>query len=153
VLLLGARGTGNGDARAATLVVVLTAGAIVHYARVRLVVEDRRSALGALLSGARFLRRHPAAALIYLGFAACLVLSYLLLLRLPPAAVQGEWLTAIAGEGFMALQLFLALASAAASTALFQSRLAHASYTAAPRLEWPESPAAEAIANLAASSK
>jgi len=30
-------------------------------------------------------------------------------------------------------------------TALFQSHLAHASYTAAPVPEWPESPAAEAI--------
>jgi hypothetical protein len=35
----------------------------------------------------------------------------------------------------------------ASGVALFQLRLAHAGYTAAPRIEWPESPAAEAIAN------
>ena len=35
----------------------------------------------------------------------------------------------------------------ASAIALFQSRLAHAGYTAAPPLQWPESPAAETIAN------
>jgi len=35
----------------------------------------------------------------------------------------------------------------ASAIALFQSRLAHAGYAAAPPLEWPESPAAEAVAN------
>jgi hypothetical protein len=44
--------------------------------------------------------------------------------------------------------VFVSWASAAA---LFQGRLAHASYTAGPRLEWPESPAAEAISNLSRS--
>ncbi len=152
VVLLGARIAGNGYARAATLLLVLTAGAIVHYARVRLVVEDRRSAVGALLAGGRFLRRHAAASVaIYVTFAACLVLSYLILLRQPPPGLESEWLTAAAGESVIALQLFLALASLASATTLFQARLAHASYTAGPRLEWPESPAAEAIANLAPS--
>jgi len=33
--------------------------------------------------------------------------------------------------------------------ALFQSRLAHAGYTAAPPAVWPESASAEAIANAA----
>ena len=31
---------------------------VFDYARVRIVVEDRRSALGALLAGVRFVRRH-----------------------------------------------------------------------------------------------
>ena len=35
----------------------------------------------------------------------------------------------------------------AAETALFQSRLAHAGYVAAPAAAWPESPAAEAFRN------
>jgi hypothetical protein len=41
----------------------------------------------------------------------------------------------------------LALPLVASATVFFQSRLAHAGYTAAPPLQWPESPAAEAIAN------
>ena len=35
----------------------------------------------------------------------------------------------------------------ASETALFQAMLAHAAYTAAPPVVWPDSPAAEAIAN------
>jgi hypothetical protein len=36
----------------------------------------------------------------------------------------------------------------ASQTAYFQSQLAHAAYTAAPAVVWPDSPAAEAISNL-----
>ena len=36
----------------------------------------------------------------------------------------------------------------ASQIAYFQGTLAHAAYTAAPALEWPDSPAAEAIGNL-----
>jgi hypothetical protein len=53
-----------------------------------------------------------------------------------------------AGEAGTFVQTFLILASWASATTLFQARLAHASYTAGPRLEWPDSPAAEAITNL-----
>ena len=149
-LLIVPRIAGNAYGRAATLLLVLTVGALVHYARVRIVVEDRRSAVGALLAGGRFVRRHAAAAsAIYVLFGACLIVSYLVLLGLPAREFDAGWLMVVAGESFIALQLFLAFASLASATALFQARLAHASYTAGPRLEWPESPAAEAIANLA----
>ena len=44
------------------LAIALAVGlACCLYARVRLVVEDRRSALGALLAGGRFIRRNPGA--------------------------------------------------------------------------------------------
>ena len=49
---------------ALTLVFVLVVGAVMmvfDYAKVRAVVEDRRSMIGALLAGARFVWRHPAA--------------------------------------------------------------------------------------------
>ena len=52
----------------------------------------------------------------------------------------------------LTLALFVVLASWASAIALFQARLAHASYTAGPPLEWPESPSAEAITNLSSSS-
>ena len=50
---------------ALTVFFVLVVGAVMmvfDYAKVRAVVEDRRSMIGALLAGARFVRRHPAAA-------------------------------------------------------------------------------------------
>ena len=51
---------------------------------------------------------------------------------------------------FFALSLWQAtLFPYATGVALFQSRLAHAGYTAAPPAVWPESASAEAIANAA----
>jgi hypothetical protein len=44
-----------------------------------------------------------------------------------------------------ALETAILLVWLASAVALFQDRLAHAGYTAAPPLTWPESPAAEAI--------
>jgi hypothetical protein len=125
----------------------LAASLFLVYARVRLVVEDRRSAIGALLAGGRFIRRNAAAAGVFLFFATALWIVGLLWLRVP--VDPGEWTyAAFAGEILLALQLFLVFALWASATALFQSRLAHAGYTAGPPIEWPESPAAEAIANL-----
>ena len=102
----------------------------IVYGQARLVIEDRRSAIGALLAGWRFMWRHPGA--IVLGFV------YLTGLTaawwLPPYALE-------AAVGFLVLAMY------ASAAIFFQSRLAHAGYTAAPPLEWPESPAAEAIAN------
>ena len=61
-----------GDRRAGSVAIVagLAAGLVFLYARVRLVVEDRRSAIGALLAGGRFIRRNPGAVPMFLIFAA-----------------------------------------------------------------------------------
>ena len=40
-------------------VLLLLCNLVFDYARIRTVVEDRRSAIGALVAGARFVRRHP----------------------------------------------------------------------------------------------
>jgi hypothetical protein len=55
----------------------------------------------------------------------------------------------VSNEVFLAIQLWLKLTAYASGIALFQSRLAHAGYTAAPPAVWPESASAEAIVNLA----
>ena len=47
---------------------------VFDYARIRIVVEDRRSAVGALVAGARFVRRHPATLRLYLLNGLCFVL-------------------------------------------------------------------------------
>jgi hypothetical protein len=152
----------------APTVVALAFGLLFLYARVRLVVEDRRSAIGAVLAGGRFIRRNPAAVPIFLVFAAAVwggnwvwatlgpVLEEPPLLpfgvRLGPVSDGPSLLPYAACELIVATILFLVFASWASAIALFQARLAHASYTAGPPLEWPESPAAEAITNLSSSS-
>jgi hypothetical protein len=135
----------------APTVVALAAGLLFLYARLRIVVEDRRSALGALLAGGRFIRRNPAAVPLFLVFAAAMWIGAWLWMRLVPN-LDGPALAPLAeNELVTALVLFLLFASWASAISLFQTRLAHASYTAGPPLEWPESPAAEAITNLSSS--
>ena len=105
---------------------VIAVSVYMTYARVRLVVEDRRSALGACNAAATFVARNPAA----IGIALVWLVPILLTARYARGAAP-----------ILLLPLF------ASATALFQARLAHAGYAAAPPVEWPESPAAEALAN------
>ena len=125
--------------------------AIFDFARVRIVVEDRRSALGAIAAGARFVRRHPGpvAGVFVLNAAAFLVLAALYAIAAP--AVPGSGLAAaaaiLAGQAFIVGRHALKLVFYASEVALFQAALAHASYTASPVVVWPDSPAAEAIVN------
>jgi hypothetical protein len=120
------------------------------YARIRLVVEDRRSATGALLAGARFVRQHRAAVRLYILNGAgylCLVLAYALVAPGFPGSGVRLWLTLAVGQLYVLMRHYVKLVFYASETAYVQSTFAHASYTAAPRLEWPESPAAEAVLN------
>jgi hypothetical protein len=135
--------------------VLLLVNIVFDYARIRIVVEDRRSALGALLAGGRFVRRQfGSAAALYatngLAFAVLLALYAVLSPGVVPAGV-GTWLMLLAGEAYILARHFLKLTFYASEAALFQSRLAHAAYTAAPPVVWPDSPAAESIANATAS--
>jgi hypothetical protein len=120
------------------------------YARVRLVVEDRRSALGALLAGARFVRRHPGSIPLYaLNTATFLLLGLAYALLSPGAPTNGlaMWATLALGQLYIIGRHYVKLLFYASEVAFFQASLAHAAYTAAPAIEWPESPAAEAILN------
>jgi hypothetical protein len=123
---------------------------IVDYARIRIVVEDRRSALGAALAGARFVRRHRGVFGLYLLNAAVyvvLVLTYALLAPGAPGSGVRMWLTLALGQLYIFSRHYLKLLFYASETSYFQGALAHASYTAAPAVVWPESPAAEAVLN------
>ena len=135
----------------ALFAVVLAAVNIAFdYARVRLVVEDRRSALGALLAGARFVRRHPRSIQVYaLNTAAFVVLGLAYALLSPGAPTNGVamWAALGLGQMFIVGRHYVKLLFYASEVAFFQASLAHAAYTAAPAIEWPESPAAEAILN------
>jgi hypothetical protein len=57
------------------------------------------------------------------------------------------WGVLIVGQLYILARHYVKLLFYASQAALFQSALAHATYTAAPPLVWPESPAAEAVTN------
>ncbi len=130
---------------------LLACNIVFDYARVRLVVEDRRSALGALLAGGRFVRRRAAgaASLYALNAVAFLALGALYALLAPGAPRQGLslWLVVGLGELYILARHYLKLLFYASETVFFQGALAHAAYTAAPALVWPDSPSAETIGN------
>ena len=127
----------------------LTVLAFVDAARVRLVVERRRSVIFALAAGARYLRRHATTvASLYallLATEAVVLLLVAVLALTASTAVAGEEGFAIASQLLSAALVLPALLSGAALTALFQSLLAHAAYVAPPRLVWPDSPAVETL--------
>jgi hypothetical protein len=121
------------------------------YSRIRIVVEDRRSAIGALLAGSRFVRGHAGAvAAVYLLNAMLFLLvigAYAIVTLVVTPAGRTAWLALLAGELYILARHFLKLTFYASETALFQARLAHADYAAAPPVVWPESPLAESIGN------
>ena len=132
--------------------VLLVAGNIAFdFARVRIVVEDRRSAFGALLAGIRFVRRNRGTLYLYLLNSVVFVLlalSYALASPGAPGAGLSMWLTLALGQLYIVGRHYMKLLFYASETAFFQGALAHAGYTAAPPVVWPESPAAEAIVNV-----
>ena len=123
---------------------------VFDYARVRIVVEDRRSAIGALAAGFRFVRRHPRTVSLYaINAAAFLLLAGLYALAAPgaPGAGAWTWITIGIGQLYIIGRHYLKLLFYASEVAFFQGALAHAAYTAVPPVVWPDSPAAEAITN------
>jgi hypothetical protein len=117
----------------------------LDYAKIRAVVEDRRSMLGALGAGIRFVRRNPGAALgVYLMNLA-LFLLVLAAYALAAPGAWSSWLALFVGQLYIVLRVVVRLQFASSQIALFQGRLAHAGYVTAPAPAWPDSPAAEAI--------
>ena len=128
---------------------VALANIVFDYAKVRAVVEDRRSALGALLAACRFINRHRGHTL---GLYAVNTATFLALLAVWAGVAPGTtgpgapmWAAFALGQLVVIARLLLKLQFLASQTSLFQAHLAHAAYTAAPAPVWPESPAAEAI--------
>jgi hypothetical protein len=124
---------------------------IFDYARIRIVVEDRRSAIAATVAGARFARRHSTGVLGLYGLNA---VAFLLLLAVYASVAPGAprsgasmWIALGLGELYIVGRHYLKLLFYASETAFFQGALAHAAYTAAPLPVWPDSPAAEMIVN------
>jgi hypothetical protein len=130
-------------------ILVSACAMVFDYAKVRAVVEDRRSMIGAITAGVGFIRRNYAAAVTlfaidFLLFAAVVALYALV----APGAGRSTMTIAISvaiGQLYVLARLCVKLVFWGSEAALFQSRLAHAGYTARPEPVWPDSPAAEMI--------
>lgn len=122
---------------------------VTDYAKIRMVVEDRRSALGALGASWRFVRHHPGHVTGLYGLNSMVFMIVLLVWAIvaPGAGRAGVsmWLGLIVSELYVVARLLMKLQFMASQTALFQSHLAHARYAAAPEPIWPDSAAAELI--------
>ena len=133
-------------------VVVAGCNLIFDYAKVRAVVEDRRSMLGAIAAAIRFIGSHYAAAVsLYVADVLLFVLAMAAYALLAPAsggAGPMVWVAFAIGQCYIVGRLWVKLVFWASETALFQSRLAHAGYVAAPLPTWPDSPEAEAIGRI-----
>jgi len=129
--------------------VLLAVNVLFDYAKIRLVVEDRQSAIGALIAALRFIGRNPGRVI---GLYALNALTFMAVVGVwalvaPGAGGAGVWMWAgfAAGQLYLLARLMIKLQFLASGTALFQARLAHASYASAPVPGWPDSPAAELL--------
>lgn len=119
------------------------------YAKVRTVVEDRRSMIGAAGAAVRFVRRRPfrVTGLLFMN-----VFTMGALVRLwysaAPVASDSTVYAFFVTHVFVVLFTWARVAWLASEAVFFQGELAHATYTAAPIPIWPDSPAAEALENL-----
>jgi hypothetical protein len=131
------------------LLVLLTT--LFDYAKIRTVVEDRRSMIGAVVAAARFIRRRTrAVVLLYLMNSAIFVMILAAYAFLAPGASPGVsiLLALVIGQIYVVTRLWAKLLFYASQTVFFQGSLAHAEYAASPQPVWPESPAAETIGNV-----
>lgn len=86
---------------------------VFDYARIRIVVEDRRSAIGGLLAGGRFVRRHVTTVVgLYALNAVAFVLLIGIFAVIAPGAPKSGWSMAFAlaiGEAYIVARLYLKL--------------------------------------------
>jgi len=122
---------------------------IFDYAKVRAVVEDRRSMTWALVAALRFLVRNPlrVAALHAANAATFLVAVAVWALIAPGAGGAGlsMWGAVVATQCYVLARLLIKLQFLASETALFQRSLAHVGYIATPAHVRPEPPIVETM--------
>jgi hypothetical protein len=120
---------------------------IFDYAKVRAVVEDRRSMIGAIAAGARFARRNAAAVVALYVMTGCLFVALLAIYAIaaPGASSTGAgvWFGLLIGQLYLLGRLWIRLVFYASETALFQSRLAHTGYIASAPVARREAPMVE----------
>ena len=128
-------------------VLLVLVNIVFDYAKVRAVVEDRRSMIGAIAAGARFAWRHAGAvAFLYLlsgGLFVALLIVYALVAPGAGATGAGLWLGIVIGQLYLLGRLWIRLVFLASEAALFQGRLAHAGYVANASITRREPPIVE----------
>ena len=106
---------------------VAAATMLFDYAKVRAVVEDRRSMLGATNAAISFIRRNAGAAVVLflLNFGAFVATLAVYALVAPGAGGAGltMWLGVAVGQVYVLARLWIKLTFWASETALFQGRL------------------------------
>ena len=129
---------------AAFLIPLYAFNIIFDYAKIRAVVEDRRSMIGAIVASWRFVRRNAIAvgAVYKINILVFLLVIGLYYLIAPGASADALAFRSVSSTRAQGDRV---AAACSAQTALFQGRLAHAGYVARPIPKWPDSPAAEAI--------
>ncbi len=137
--------------------VLVLANAVFDYAKVRAVVEDRRSMIGAVASGWRFVRRNLAgvAALYFLSvllFVGVLIV-YALLAPGADSSGAGMVLGFVISQAYILSRLWVRLVFFASETSLFQGRLAHAGYVASAPVTPVEPPIVERLLASAVSNR
>jgi len=122
---------------------------LFDYAKVRAVVEDRRSMTGALIAAARFIVRHPGriAGIYALNAAAWVAIVAVWAVVAPGAGGSGVsmWAGLIASQCYILARLMVKLQVLASETAVFQRSLAHWGYAAAPSALRPDPPVVDSI--------
>ena len=122
---------------------------VFDYARVRAVVEDRRSMAGAVLAGDRFVRRNfGGVAILYvmnLGIFAAVLVLYALAAPGAESSGIGVWIGFAVSQLYLLARLWVRLVFLASETSLFQGRLAHAGYVAGMPLTASEPPIVETV--------
>ena len=127
--------------------VLLVASVVFDYAKVRAVVEDRRSMIGAIAASVRFIRRNfGGVASLYLLNGLLFFAVLILYALLAPGAGwsgAGMWLGFAISQIYLLARLWVRLVFFASETSLFQGRLAHAGYIASAPVPRPEPPIVE----------
>ncbi len=128
-------------------VILVAVNVVFDYAKVRAVVEDRRSMIGAVVASLRFVRRNARAVTgLYLMNTALFVAAlaaYALVAPDGESAGVSMWLGFAAGQAYILARLWVKLVFLGSQTSLFQGRLAHAGYIAAAPVVQPEPPVVE----------
>lgn len=130
----------------AFLAVMAALTLVADFARVRLVVEDRRSVIGALVASARFIRRRPwRTSWLFLLNVLALAVVARLWLQIAPGAGAPTWTAVVAGQAYLVARIVGRLGFIGSEVVFLQGELAHATYIAAPASPWPRSVSVDAL--------
>jgi hypothetical protein len=144
VLLL--RVAHGGPGALAVVVLAAAAALVFDYARVRTVVEHRRSAIGAIGAAVRFVVRRGRAVSGLLAMHIVVLMLVVAVYRTLSTNLQGAdmhgWLVLALGQTYIVARHYLALVNYASAIALVQGIVTDAGRSVADVPLWPDSPSA-----------